>query len=525
VDFQSIGDQFPFWGDKKTIRVAEYWYKDWEYDELYLMADGTSIRKSLYDLRHSGKKAEDRPKPVDKRPWKKCKVCCALINAVEIIDKYKDGMYSYTFPGKIGFIPLVPLIGEDFDVNGDRKIYGIVRNSKDAQREINYTRSYGAEIMQLAPKAPWIGWKGQFKDPKWKTANVINYAYLEADLVTTTGQPAPSLPQRNQFEPPIQSALQFNVAADQDFKSTTGIYEPSLWQNKSDQSGKAIASLQQQSQLANLNYTDNLSRFLRAVGRVLLDAAPYVYDAPRIQRIIKPDGEVQHVIVHSGRANAANQLKSPEIQDVYDLSKGVYDVVVDVGPTYQTKRQEAFALQLQLAEADKTGTVMKVASDIIVANSDMPGAREIAARLKKTIPPDVLADDSNTDPKVALQQAVSTIRNLEQHNQQLMQQNSQMMQTIKEEKIQAAKDIEIANIRAAASVEVAGLTAKIDAAKLDFDKFVHISTMAHERASSASQEEHEKDLAESAQDAAKEQAAQAAGGANGNNGSNGGGNV
>jgi len=45
-------------------------------------------------------------------------------------------------------------------------------------------------------------------------------------------------------------------------------------------------------------------------------------------------------------------------------------------PSYKTRREEAFAMQLQLAEADKTGTIMKVAGDIIIANSDMPGNRE-----------------------------------------------------------------------------------------------------------------------------------------------------
>jgi len=521
ADFSSVGDNFPQWGDSKTIRVAEYWYKEWVEDKLYLMKDGKTLPKKLYDLRYAGTPAAERPKPVDERPWRKAKICCALINAVEIIDKDKDGLYSYTFPGKVGFIPLIPLIGEDFDVNGERKIYGIVRNSKDSQRAINYFRSYAAEVIALAPKAPWVGWKGQFKDAKWKTANVINYPFLEADVVTTTGQPAPSLPVRNQFEPPIQAIQLMSQSVDADFKATTGIYEPSLGQTKSDQSGKAIERLQGQSVLTNLNWTDNLSRFLRAVGRVLLDAAPFVYDAPRIQRIINPDGSVNQVILHSGRGNAADAMKTPEIQDVYDLSQGVYDVVVDVGPSYKTKREEAFNLQLQLAEADKSGTIMKVASDIIVANSDMPGSREISERLQRTIPPNILAGDQVSDPKVALAQASATISQLEQQNQHLMQQNSEMIQTIKEEKVQASKDIEIANIRAAAQVEAAGLAAKIDLARLEFEKFQHMSGMAHEQAQAATEQEHEKDLAESAQEAAKDQAAQAAqsGGTNGNSSS------
>ena len=495
ADFMSIGDAFPNWGTMKTIRVAEYWYKKWESTKLYKMVDGTVMTEKEYDLRNAGVPKEKRQPPLEERDWKKCTVCCALINAVEILDKDEKGNYSYTFPGKVGFIPLVPLIGEDFDVNGERKIYGIVRNSKDSQRAINYFRSYAAETIALAPKAPWVGWKGQFKDPKWKTANVINYAYLEADIVLINGQPAPTPPVRNQFEPPIQAIQQMSMAVDQDFKATTGIYEPTLGQTRSDQSGKAIERLQGQSTLTNLNWTDNLSRFLRACGRVLLDAAPFVYDAPRIQRIINPDGSVDHVVLHSGRANAAEQMKSQEVQDVYDLSMGVYDVVVDVGPSYKTLREEAFAMQLQLAEADKTGTIMKVASDIIVGNSNMPGNREIAARLKRTIPPNILGDEAKTDPKVALQQATATIQQLEAQNHQLMQQNSTMMQTIKEEKISADKDIQVANIRANAQIEAAALGAKLDLARMEFEKFMAIHQSAHEQATAAVQQKHEQDLA------------------------------
>lgn len=520
ADFQSIGDQFPNWGVNKTIRVAEYWYKEWKLTKLYRMADGSIIEKDYYDLRNSGVPEKERVKPIDERDWRKCKVCCALINAVEILDKDKDGMYSYVFPGKVGYIPLIPLIAEDFDVNGERKIYGIVRNSKDSQRAINYSRSYSSEILALAPKAPWIGWKGQFKDPKWKTANVVNYAYLEADVVTSSGQPSPSLPVRNQYEPAIQAAMQWSQAVDLDFKATTGIYEPSLGQTRADQSGKAIERLQGQSQLTNLNYTDNLSRTLRHTGRVLLDAAPYVYDAPRIQRILREDGTPKHVIVHSGRENAANQLKNPGLQDVYDLSTGVYSVEVDVGPNFRTKRVEGFNLQMQMAEADKTGEIMKIAGDIIIGNSDMPGAREIAARIKKTIPPNLLDDGAKGDPKVQLAQATATIRQLEAQSQELMKHNAEMMQTIKEEKIQAAKDVEVANIRASAQVESAALSAKLDLARLEFEKFQHMSKMAHEQATASSQQKHEKDLADKQADAAQDlqAAAPAPGGSNGSQG-------
>jgi hypothetical protein len=495
-DLTSIGDNFPEWGNSKTIRVAEYWHKEWDDEELLHLENGQILDRKTY-TKMTAEMAE-KPKIIKKRKYRKCTITCSVINAIEVIDEYD-------FPGTVGYIPLVPFIAYDFDVDGERELCGIVRNAKDAQRSINYFRSYAAEVIALAPKAPWVGWKGQFKDGKWQNANVVNYAYLEADMVTTSGQPAPSLPVRNQFEPPIQAILAMSQAVDQDLKSVTGIYEPSLGQTKTDQSGKAIDLLQKQGGLTNLNFTDNLSRTLRHIGRIILDAAPFIYDAPRVQRIIKPDGATNHVIVHAGRQNAAEALLTEEIKEVYDISVGAYDVVIDVGPSYQTKRQEAFNMQMQLAQADKTGEIMKVAGDVIIGNSDMPGAKEIAARIKRIIPPQALGDD-DTDPQAQIQKLGTQLQQAQQVNQELMKHNQEMMDAIKTEKIQQDGKMAIAQLQTAAQVEVAGINAKLAAAQLDFDKWEHAADQAHELAmaqmgqqadqqTQASQQAHEKDLA------------------------------
>lgn len=145
-------------------------------------------------------------------------------------------------------------------------------------------------------------------------------------------------------------------------------------------------------------------------------------------------------------------------------------------------------MQMQLAQADKTGEIMKVAGDIIVGNSDMPGAKQIAARIKNIIPPQALADEDQTDPKVQLQKLGAQLQQAQQVNQQLMQHNSEMMDEIKTEKVKAQKDIEIAGIRAAATVEAAGISAKIDLARLDFDKWQLAHQTAHEAGLAASQQ-------------------------------------
>ena len=105
------------------------------------------------------------------------------------------------------WIPVVRVIGNEFEVEGKIYISGLVRNAKDAQRMYNYWVSQEAEMIALAPKAPFIGYGGQFEgyETQWKTANINNWPYLEVNPDVTDGQGGPlPLPARSQ--PPMASS-------------------------------------------------------------------------------------------------------------------------------------------------------------------------------------------------------------------------------------------------------------------------------------------------------------------------------
>ena len=76
---------------------------------------------------------------------------------------------------------------------------------------------------------------------------------------------------------------------------------------------------------------------IEQAGKVIVDMIPHVYDAARIVRILGEDGQ---------EAQTA-QINGPGLPDV---TRGRYDVVIDVGAAYQTRRQEA---QRQLMESAK----------------------------------------------------------------------------------------------------------------------------------------------------------------------------
>jgi hypothetical protein len=78
-------------------------------------------------------------------------------------------------------------------------------------------------------------------------------------------------------------------------------------------------------------------------------------------------------------------------QVVFNPNIGKYDVEVDVGPAFATKRQEQFAALSQIASQNKE--VMSVAGDLIFQAADFPMAEELAERMRRTIPPAILGED------------------------------------------------------------------------------------------------------------------------------------
>ena len=60
------------------------------------------------------------------------KVFWSLINGVEVIEGPQEWNGSY--------IPIIPVIGDEANLNGDRRWTGIVQFARDAQQSYNYMR-------------------------------------------------------------------------------------------------------------------------------------------------------------------------------------------------------------------------------------------------------------------------------------------------------------------------------------------------------------------------------------------------
>jgi hypothetical protein len=409
LEQQGVGDQsLSQWINEDVVRIAEYFYAEYEKATLHLYSNNITVFADSPDAKQMKMMGI---KPIKTRLVDRRKIKWCRINGYEILDERE-------WAGK--WIPVIRVIGNEFEVDGRVFVSGIVRNAKDAQRMYNYWVSQEAEMLALAPKAPFIGYGGQFEgyESQWKTANTTNWPYLEVNPDVTDGQGS-VLPLPARAQPPMASSglLQAKAGASDDIKSTTGQYDSSLGATSNERSGKAILAREKQGDTGTYHYVDNLARAIRYCTRQIVDLIPKIYDTQRIARIIGIDGEANSARIDPMQPEPVRKIVDQmgnTIEKIYNPGVGKYDVCVTTGPSYMTKRQEAMDAMSQILQGNPQ--LWAVAGDLFIKNMDWPGAQEMAKRFEKTIDPKLLADD---DKSPALQQAEQQMQAMGQEMEQM----------------------------------------------------------------------------------------------------------
>lgn len=285
-------------------------------------------------------------------------------------------------------IPIVPMIGEEISLGRKKMRRGVVRPLKDLARAYNYAFSLETEVIALQPKAPFIGTRKNFEKhaDQWETANSKNWPYLEYEPDPANGGKQPSR------EPPPQGSIglqQLMETSSADMNAVTGIYPASLGAHSNETSGKAIVARQREGDTGTYVYIENFSRGVRRVGQILVNLIPHIYDTERELRIVGEDGK------HDKLAINQSQLSNDGVTpiSVNDVTKGAYDVVIEMGPSYSTKREEARdGIQAFMQAAGPQVVPMFI--DLFAKMQDWPLADQIAERAKLLLPPQIQAKEA-----------------------------------------------------------------------------------------------------------------------------------
>jgi len=377
------------WFADDRVRIARYWYKVKIKRRLMTMPNGGYEDLTGADPGHIAKLTAEGGKLVERDGHK---VRWVMLNGAEFISEPKD------WPGR--FIPVVPLIGEEIRVGSKIHRHGIIRFAADPQRAYNYARSTQTEFVGLQPKAPFLGTEENFKDyeDEWNLSNVKNWPFLRYKPDPKNG----GAPPRREAPPSNASGLtECVMMAEQDMQAVIGIYNASLGAKSNETSGVAIQKRERQGDVGTYVYMDNFALSITHTARVLNDLIPHYYDSSRTVRVLGVDGSERRVPINQPQGlaigGAAGTLQN-------DITAGAYDVQMEMGPSYATKREEAREGMTAFVQAfPPAGPLI---ADLIAKAQDWPNAEAVADRLFHVLPPNLQAEiaQKSGDPSKMPQQ-------------------------------------------------------------------------------------------------------------------------
>jgi hypothetical protein len=450
------GDMTLDWENKEMIRLAEYYRIHEVPDTLFMMNDGRTAFKSELPSEESMAASgwtfalNLRGEPIS-RPSTRREVQWFRINGREVIEERSSAEAKRTgdpakgpIPGR--FIPVIRCEGNVLDVNGRVHRKGMIQDMMDPAKMFNYWRTAQTERYALAPKAPWVAAEGQLDGhPEWHDANQKSYSVLVYKPVTGPDGMNVLPPPQRQMPAQIEAGMTEAAAGAQaDLMAVAGmpLENPEI-QSRIVSGNKHLQRRQGMQDLVHFQYYDKQTLAIMWTGIVLLELIPYYYDTERMQRIIGEDGLPTVVKINpseGGEETAVYRVKN-------NMEVGRYDVVMDTGPGYATKREEGSEAVLGLLGTPLAEPIVKTGADIVVRNMDFAGADELADRLVV----------SNTE---GLQKVLEGLpKQAQTIVQSLLAEKQQMQQVIQQQalEIKYQGQIKAAEIEAKTKIEAAKL--------------------------------------------------------------------
>ena len=224
-----------------------------------------------------------------------------------------------------------------------------------------------------------------------------------------------------------------------------GRYNATLGAPSNETSGKAIQARNREGDTGSFHYTDNFNRTLRRCGQDIVDLIPKIMDVQMIARIVGEDGELGSVKCdpnlcdENGKkiAYAEKPGMNGNIEKIYNLGVGKYDVAIVPGPSYTTRRLESADAMMEISRGN--AEFMSQFGDIIFKAQDWPGAEKISKRFEKMLPPE-LKDEAPNDlekQKGQVQQAAQMLGQKEAELTQAAEQIQEKEQALAEQEEKA----------------------------------------------------------------------------------------
>lgn len=356
--------------DGQELRLTDAELEEMGEDELTGVTGAEAIAAAIADLLAIGTE-EVRQKKVKRRRCRKY-----IMSGSRILEDC--GLIA----GK--HIPIIPYYGKRWFVDNVERCMGQVRLAKDPQRLKNIQLSKLGEIASLSSTEKPLFTPEQIAghEDAWATDNLVNRAYLLVNPVTgTDGNTTPSGPVGYTKPPAIAPALAALLQlTETDMAEILGNNQQAE-KMVSNISGKAVEMIQQRLDMQTFIFMSNFAKAMRRCGEVWLAMAKDVYvEAGRKMKKIGEQGEVEsielnkRVVDENGASGFAN-----------DLSRAEFDVAVDVGPSFTSRRDATVRALTGMMGMTQDPTDLKVLSSMAIMNMDGEGLGDLKDYYRKQL--------------------------------------------------------------------------------------------------------------------------------------------
>lgn len=282
-------------------------------------------------------------------------------------------------------IPVVPVFGKRWFVDGIERSMGQVRLAKDMQRLKNMQLSKLGEISALSSVEKPIVMPEQMAGHQtmWADDNLKNYPYLFLNPVTgPDGMPMVSGPVDYTRSPQIPPALAALIQiTDADIAELLG----STQQADKMVSGVAqgtVELMQQRMDMQTYIYMSNMAKAMRRCGEIWLSMASELYtEDGRAMKSVGEMGETDSVILMEPYIDE----KTGATAYANDLRDAKYDTVVDVGPSFTSRRDATVRAIMGMMAVTDDPAMKQVLQSMAIINMDGEGLSEVKEFVRKQL--------------------------------------------------------------------------------------------------------------------------------------------
>ena len=282
-------------------------------------------------------------------------------------------------------IPIIPVYGKRWFIDNIERFMGVVRPAKDPQRLKNMQLSKLAEIAALSAVEKPILQPEQVagREQYWAEDNIKNYPYLLVNPITDAqGNPMPTGPlaytKPPQIAPAMAALLQLTET---DMAELLGNGQQAD-KMVSNISGKAVEMIQNRIDMNAFIYMSNMAKSMKRAGEVWLSMASDVYvDDDRAMKSVGEMGDVSSV-------KLMKPIIDPETGEqklANDLRKARFDVTVDVGPSFTSRRAATVRAITGMMQLTSDPTDQKVLNALALMNMEGEGLGDVREFYRKQL--------------------------------------------------------------------------------------------------------------------------------------------